>query len=79
LARKRAKTPQKNTNNLHSKQYFPEHRSPIPLWNRRTVLCVQQKRELKRRHHPHKAENWIKKWRWCLRIDISDYKRGDRF
>ena len=44
LARKWAKTPKKNTNNLHSTQYFPEHRSPVPLCNRRTVLYVKHER-----------------------------------
>ena len=79
LARKRTKTPKKNTSNLHSKQYFPEHRSPGPLCNRRTVLCVKQERELKRGYRPHKTENWIKKLRWGLPIAISNYEPGDRF
>jgi len=79
LARKRTKTPKKNTNNLHSKQYFPEYRLPAPLCNRRTVLCVKQERELKRGYRPHKIGNWTKKLRWRLRIDISNYEPGDRF
>jgi len=79
LARKRTKTPTKNTNNPHSKQYFPEHRSPVPLCNRRTVLCVKQEQELKRGCRPHKTGHWTKKLRWRLRIDISNYEPRDRF
>lgn len=41
---KRYRTPTRNTYNLHSKHYFPEHCSPVLLCNRRNVLCVNQER-----------------------------------
>lgn len=42
-----------DTNNLHSKQYFPEHRSPVHLCNRIAVLCVKQKLSMNRGYHSH--------------------------